>query len=157
MTRYYHQGFQYDETRKKFYCINGDYLSHQGFTTTFKMKLTTWKYTDYMVYFILSMIEKLQWIFLTPFQSKDIEKTFSTESADKPVILLEGVEETIWKIQRLLPREHTKLHEIQDLIITIIAMKWCQNKQSWITRFNKTIRIKGILDEIIINQIFYRF
>jgi putative hydrolase of the HAD superfamily len=72
-----------------------DYLSHQGFTTTFKSRIDNLKIYGYGIKgYILSMIEAAMNISNT-IPIEIIEKIVQYgKNCSKPIILLEGVEET---------------------------------------------------------------
>lgn len=89
----------FDETEKKFCGLMEDYLSHQGISQElFKIEIDNLKIYGYGIKaYILSMIEAAMKISNNTIPVEVIEKIidYGKELLDKPIILLEGVEETL--------------------------------------------------------------
>jgi putative hydrolase of the HAD superfamily len=93
----------FDETEKKFCELMQDYLSHQGISQElFKIEIDNLKLYGYGIKgYILSMIEAAMKISNNTIPMEVIEKIilFGKELLDKPIVLLEGVEETLEAIK----------------------------------------------------------
>ena len=89
----------FDETEKKFCGLMGNYLSHQGISKElFKIEIDNLKLYGYGIKgYILSMIEAAMSISNNTIPMEIIAKIieFGKELLDKPVVLLDGVEETL--------------------------------------------------------------
>jgi len=89
----------FDETEKKFCGLMEDYLSHQGVSKElFKIEIGNLKLYGYGIKgYILSMIEAAMSISNNTIPMEIIAKIieFGKELLDKPIVLLEGVEETL--------------------------------------------------------------
>ena len=89
----------FDETEKKFCGLMEDYLSHQGISQElFKVEIDNLKMYGYGIKgYILSMIEAAMKISNKTIPIKIIEKIiqYGKELIEKPIVLLEGVEETL--------------------------------------------------------------
>jgi len=87
------------ETEEKFCALMGDYLSHQGISQQlFKVEIDNLKIYGYGIKgYILSMIEAAMSISNNTIPIEVIEKIiqYGKELTEKPIILLEGVEETL--------------------------------------------------------------
>lgn len=89
----------FDETEKKFCSLMEDYLSHQGISQElFKVEVANLKIYGYGIKaYILSMIEAAMNISNKTIPIEVIEKIieFGKELLEKPIVLLDGVEETL--------------------------------------------------------------
>jgi putative hydrolase of the HAD superfamily len=89
----------FDETEKKFCGIMEDYLSHQGISQElFKVEIDNLKLYGYGIKgYILSMIEAAMRISNNTIPVEIIEKIiqFGKELLEKPIVLLDGVAETL--------------------------------------------------------------
>jgi putative hydrolase of the HAD superfamily len=89
----------FDETEKKFCALMGDYLSHQGISQElFKVEIDNLKMYGYGIKgYILSMIEAAMKISNNTIPIEVVEKIieFGKELLEKPIVLLDGVEETL--------------------------------------------------------------
>lgn len=89
----------FDETEKKFCALMEDYLSHQGISQQlFKVEIDNLKIYGYGIKgYILSMIEAAMRISNNTIPIEIIEKIvqYGKELLEKPIVLLEGVEETL--------------------------------------------------------------
>ena len=89
----------FDETEKKFCGLMEDYLSHQGISKElFKVEIDNLKLYGYGIKgYILSMIEAAMTISNNTLPIEIIEKIiqYGKELLEKPIVLLEGVEETL--------------------------------------------------------------
>jgi putative hydrolase of the HAD superfamily len=89
----------FDETEKKFCALMEDYLSHQGISQQlFKVEIDNLKIYGYGIKgYILSMIEAAMNISNNTIPIEIIEKIvqYGKELLEKPIVLLEGVEETL--------------------------------------------------------------
>ncbi|PKB16555.1 HAD family hydrolase [Flavobacterium sp. 5] len=89
----------FDETEKKFCGLMEDYLSHQGISKElFKIEIDNLKLYGYGIKgYILSMIEAAMKISDNTIPVEVIEKIiqYGKELLEKPIVLLEGVEETL--------------------------------------------------------------
>lgn len=89
----------FDETEKKFCALMDDYLSHQGISQElFRIEIENLKLYGYGIKgYILSMIEAAMTISNNTISIEIIEKIvqYGKELFDKPIVLLEGVEETL--------------------------------------------------------------
>jgi putative hydrolase of the HAD superfamily len=89
----------FDETEQKFCGLMGDYLSHQGISKElFKIEIDNLKLYGYGIKgYILSMIEAAMKISNNTIPIEIIEKIiqYGKELLDKPIVLLDGVEETL--------------------------------------------------------------
>jgi len=89
----------FDETEKKFCGLMEDYLSHQGVSKElFKIEIGNLKLYGYGIKgYILSMIEAAMSISNNTIPMEIIAKIieFGKELLDKPIVLLDGVEETL--------------------------------------------------------------
>ena len=89
----------FDETEKKFCGLMEDYLSHQGISKElFKIEIDNLKLYGYGIKgYILSMIETAMNISNNTIPVEVIEKIikYGKELLEKPIVLLEGVEETL--------------------------------------------------------------
>jgi putative hydrolase of the HAD superfamily len=89
----------FDETEKKFCGLMEDYLSHQGISQElFKVEIDNLKMYGYGIKgYILSMIEAAMRISNNTIPIEIIEKIiqYGKELIEKPIVLLEGVEETL--------------------------------------------------------------
>jgi putative hydrolase of the HAD superfamily len=89
----------FDETEKKFCGIMEDYLSHQGISQElFKVEIDNLKLYGYGIKgYILSMIEAAMRISNNTIPIEIIEKIiqFGKELLEKPIVLLDGVAETL--------------------------------------------------------------
>lgn len=87
------------ETEEKFCALMGDYLSHQGISQQlFKVEIDNLKIYGYGIKgYILSMIEAAMTISNNTIPIEVIEKIiqYGKELTEKPIVLLEGVEETL--------------------------------------------------------------
>ena len=87
------------ETEEKFCALMGDYLSHQGISQQlFKVEIDNLKIYGYGIKgYILSMIEAAMSISNNTIPIEVIEKIiqYGKELTEKPIVLLEGVEETL--------------------------------------------------------------
>jgi putative hydrolase of the HAD superfamily len=87
------------ETEKKFCCLMEDYLSHQSISKElFKMEIDNLKLYGYGIKgYILSMIEAAMRISNNTLPVEVIEKIlqYGKELLEKPIVLLDGVEETL--------------------------------------------------------------
>jgi putative hydrolase of the HAD superfamily len=93
----------FDETEKKFCALMEDYLSHQGISQQlFKVEIDNLKIYGYGIKgYILSMIEAAMRISNNTIPIEIIEKIiqYGKELLEKPIILLDGVEETLAALQ----------------------------------------------------------
>jgi putative hydrolase of the HAD superfamily len=93
----------FDETEKKFCALMEDYLSHQGISQQlFKVEIDNLKIYGYGIKgYILSMIEAAMSISNNTIPIEIIEKIvqYGKELLEKPIVLLEGVEETLSALQ----------------------------------------------------------
>lgn len=89
----------FDETEKKFCGLMEDYLSHQGISKElFKVEIDNLKLYGYGIKgYILSMIEAAMTISNNTIPIEIVEKIiqFGKELLQKPIVLLDGVEETL--------------------------------------------------------------
>ena len=89
----------FDETEKKFCGLMEDYLSHQGISKElFKIEIDNLKLYGYGIKgYILSMIEAAMIISNSTIPVEVIEKIiqYGKELLEKPIVLLDGVEETL--------------------------------------------------------------
>ena len=89
----------FDETEKKFCGLMEDYLSHQGISKElFKVEIYNLKLYGYGIKgYILSMIEAAMTISNNTLPVEIIEKIiqYGKELLEKPIVLLDGVEETL--------------------------------------------------------------
>lgn len=89
----------FDETEKKFCALMEDYLSHQGISQQlFKVEIDNLKIYGYGIKgYILSMIEAAMSISNNTIPIEIIEKIvqYGKELLEKPIVLLDGVEETL--------------------------------------------------------------
>lgn len=89
----------FDETEKKFCSLMEEYLSHQGISQElFKVEIDNLKLYGYGIKgYILSMIEAAMRISNNTIPIEIIEKIieYGKELLEKPIILLDGVEETL--------------------------------------------------------------
>ena len=89
----------FDETEQKFCGLMEDYLSHQGISKElFKVEIDNLKLYGYGIKgYILSMIEAAMSISNNTIPIEIIEKIiqYGKELLEKPIILLDGVEETL--------------------------------------------------------------
>ncbi|WP_367755952.1 HAD family hydrolase [Flavobacterium sp. WC2421] len=89
----------FDETEKKFCGLMEDYLSHQGISQElFKVEIDNLKMYGYGIKgYILSMIEAAMRISNNTIPIEIIEKIiqYGKELIEKPIVLLDGVEETL--------------------------------------------------------------
>ena len=89
----------FDETETKFCELMQDYLSHQGISQElFKIEIANLKLYGYGIKgYILSMIEAAMTISNNTIPVEVIEKIiqYGKELLEKPIVLLEGVEETL--------------------------------------------------------------
>ncbi|WP_348825016.1 HAD family hydrolase [Flavobacterium aestuarii] len=89
----------FDETEKKFCGLMEDYLSHQGISKElFKIEIDNLKLYGYGIKgYILSMIEAAMKISNNTIPVAVIEKIirYGKELLEKPIVLLDGVEETL--------------------------------------------------------------
>jgi putative hydrolase of the HAD superfamily len=89
----------FDETEKKFCALMEDYLSHQGISQQlFKVEIDNLKIYGYGIKgYILSMIEAAMSISNNTIPIEIIERIiqYGKELIDKPIVLLDGVEETL--------------------------------------------------------------
>jgi putative hydrolase of the HAD superfamily len=89
----------FDETEKKFCGLMEDYLSHQGISKElFKVEIDNLKLYGYGIKgYILSMIEAAMSISNNTLPVEIIEKIlqYGKELLEKPIVLLDGVEETL--------------------------------------------------------------
>ncbi|MBX9888599.1 MAG: HAD family hydrolase [Flavobacteriaceae bacterium] len=89
----------FDETEKKFYGLMQDYLSKQGISQElFKVEIDNLKLYGYGIKgYILSMIEAAMTISNNTIPIEIVEKIiqFGKELLQKPIVLLDGVEETL--------------------------------------------------------------
>tara|TARA_R110000868_G_scaffold68878_6_gene203483 strand:- start:1282 stop:1971 length:690 start_codon:yes stop_codon:yes gene_type:complete len=89
----------FDETEKKFCGLMEDYLSHQGISQElFKVEIDNLKMYGYGIKgYILSMIEAAMKISNNTIPIEIIEKIiqYGKELIEKPIVLLDGVEETL--------------------------------------------------------------
>ncbi len=89
----------FDETEKKFCGLMEDYLSHQGISKElFKVEIDNLKLYGYGIKgYILSMIEAAMTISNNTLPIEIIEKIiqYGKELLEKPIVLLDGVEETL--------------------------------------------------------------
>jgi putative hydrolase of the HAD superfamily len=89
----------FDETEKKFCGLMEDYLSHQGISKElFKVEIANLKLYGYGIKgYILSMIEAAMSISNNTLPVEIIEKIlqYGKELLEKPIVLLDGVEETL--------------------------------------------------------------
>jgi putative hydrolase of the HAD superfamily len=89
----------FDETEKKFCGLMEDYLSHQGISKElFKVEIDNLKLYGYGIKgYILSMIEAAMKISNNTIPIEVIEKIieYGKELLEKPIVLLDGVEETL--------------------------------------------------------------
>ena len=89
----------FDETETKFCELMQDYLSHQGISQElFKIEIANLKLYGYGIKgYILSMIEAAMAISNNTIPIEVIEKIiqYGKELLDKPIVLLDGVEETL--------------------------------------------------------------
>tara|TARA_R110002126_G_scaffold18936_5_gene71711 strand:- start:99 stop:788 length:690 start_codon:yes stop_codon:yes gene_type:complete len=89
----------FDETEKKFCGLMEDYLSHQGISQElFKIEIDNLKLYGYGIKgYILSMIEAAMTISNNTIPIEIVEKIiqFGKELLQKPIVLLDGVEETL--------------------------------------------------------------
>jgi len=89
----------FDETEKKFCGLMEDYLSHQGISKElFKIEIDNLKLYGYGIKgYILSMIEAAMNISNKTIPVEVIEKIiqYGKELLEKPIVLLDGVEETL--------------------------------------------------------------
>lgn len=89
----------FDETEKKFCGLMEDYLSHQGISQElFKVEIANLKLYGYGIKaYILSMIEAAMKISNNTIPVEIIEKIieFGKDLLEKPIVLLDGVEETL--------------------------------------------------------------
>ena len=89
----------FDETEKKFCGLMEDYLSHQGISKElFKVEIDNLKLYGYGIKgYILSMIEAAMNISNNTIPIEIIEKIirYGKELLEKPIVLLDGVEETL--------------------------------------------------------------
>ena len=89
----------FDETEKKFCGLMEDYLSHQGISQElFKVEIDNLKIYGYGIKaYILSMIEAAMKISNNTIPIEVIEKiiAYGKELLEKPIVLLDGVEETL--------------------------------------------------------------
>ena len=89
----------FDETEKKFCGLMEDYLSHQGISIElFKVEIDNLKLYGYGIKgYILSMIEAAMTIsnHTLPIEMIDKIIQYGKELLEKPIVLLEGVEETL--------------------------------------------------------------
>jgi putative hydrolase of the HAD superfamily len=89
----------FDETEKKFCGLMEDYLSHQGISNElFKTQIGNLKLYGYGIKgYILSMIEAAMNISENTIRVEVIEKIiqYGKELLEKPIVLLDGVEETL--------------------------------------------------------------
>jgi len=89
----------FDETEKKFCGLMEDYLSHQGISKElFKVEIENLKLYGYGIKgYILSMIEAAMTISNNTIPIEIVEKIiqFGKELLQKPIVLLDGVEETL--------------------------------------------------------------
>lgn len=89
----------FDETEKKFCGLMEDYLSHQGISQElFKVEIDNLKMYGYGIKgYILSMIEAAMTISNNTIPIEIIQKIiqYGKELIEKPIVLLEGVEETL--------------------------------------------------------------
>ena len=89
----------FDETEKKFCGLMEDYLSHQGISKElFKVEIDNLKLYGYGIKgYILSMIEAAMSISNNTIPIEIVEKIiqFGKELLQKPIVLLDGVEETL--------------------------------------------------------------
>ena len=93
----------FDETEKKFCGLMEDYLSHQGISQElFKVEIANLKLYGYGIKgYILSMIEAAMTISNNTIPVEIIEKIieFGKDLLEKPIVLLDGVEETLEALQ----------------------------------------------------------
>lgn len=89
----------FDETEKKFCGLMEDYLSHQGISQElFKVEIDNLKMYGYGIKgYILSMIEAAMTISNNTIPIEVVEKIiqYGKELIEKPIVLLDGVEETL--------------------------------------------------------------
>lgn len=89
----------FDETEKKFCGLMEDYLSHQGLSQElFKIEIDNLKIYGYGIKaYILSMIEAAMKISNNTISIEVVEKIiqYGKELLEKPIVLLDGVEETL--------------------------------------------------------------
>ena len=89
----------FDETEQKFCGLMEDYLSHQGISKElFKIEIDNLKLYGYGIKgYILSMIEAAMSISNNTIPIEIIEKIiqYGKELLEKPIVLLEGVKETL--------------------------------------------------------------
>lgn len=89
----------FDETEKKFCGLMEDYLSHQGISKElFQVEIDNLKLYGYGIKgYILSMIEAAMTISNNTIPIEIVEKIiqFGKELLQKPIVLLDGVEETL--------------------------------------------------------------
>ena len=89
----------FDETEKKFCGLMEDYLSHQGISKElFKVEIENLKLYGYGIKgYILSMIEAAMTISNNTIPIEIVKKIiqFGKELLQKPIVLLDGVEETL--------------------------------------------------------------
>ncbi|EIA09861.1 HAD family hydrolase [Flavobacterium frigoris] len=87
------------ETEEKFCSLMGDYLSHQGISQQlFKVEIDNLKIYGYGIKgYILSMIEAAMRISNNTIPIEVVEKIiqYGKELTEKPIVLLDGVEETL--------------------------------------------------------------
>ena len=87
------------ETEEKFCSLMSDYLSNQGISKElFKIQIDNLKVYGYGIKgFILSMIEAAMKISNNTISIETIERIiqYGKELTEKPIVLLEGVEETL--------------------------------------------------------------
>lgn len=93
----------FDEAEKKFCGLMEDYLSHQGISNElFKIQIGNLKLYGYGIKgYILSMIEAAMNISEKTIRVEVIEKIieYGKELLEKPIVLLDGVEETLKALQ----------------------------------------------------------
>lgn len=89
----------FEETEKKFLGLMADYLSHQSLSQElFRTEIDNLKYYGYGIKgYILSMIEAALKISNNTISIEVVEKIiqYGKDLLDKPIVLLEGVEETL--------------------------------------------------------------
>jgi putative hydrolase of the HAD superfamily len=85
------------ETEQKFCGLMEDYLSHQSISKElFKMEIDNLKLYGYGIKgYILSMIEAAMRISNNTLPIEIIEKYYNTAKLENPIVLLDGVEETL--------------------------------------------------------------